>query len=166
MRNIAPTPTRRARISARFAAALTFLALISWACSDSQRVPTSSDDTVPITLPDGAVIRADLAATPDEQARGLMFRRELAPERGMIFHFPDSQARPFWMYQTLIPLDIIWMNERGVIVEISADTPPCGSTDPNDCPNYGGTIPSQYVLELAAGQAAAHQLKFGDRIEF
>ena len=70
------------------------------------------------------------------------------------------------MFQTLIPLDIIWMDQQGVVVEISADTPPCGSTNANDCPNYGGEAASQYVLELAAGQAAAHRLKVGDRITF
>jgi uncharacterized membrane protein (UPF0127 family) len=95
-----------------------------------------------------------------------MFRRELAPDRGMIFHFADNQPRPFWMFQTLIPLDIIWMNEQAVIVEISADTPPCGSPDPNACPNYGGTVASRYVLELAAGQAASHHLTVGGRIRF
>ena len=84
----------------------------------------------------------------------------------MVFQFDENQARPFWMYQTLIPLDIIWMNEQGVIVEISADTPPCGSTNPDDCPNYGGTVASRFVLELAAGQAAAHQLQVGGRIRF
>jgi hypothetical protein len=158
---------RQQAIGSALAAALAvFLSPSFYACSDSPPATTASDGTVPITLPDGEVIRAELASTPAEQARGLMFRRELAPGRGMIFHFPDSRPRPFWMYQTLIPLDIVWMNEQGVIVEISADTPPCGSTDSGDCPNYGGTIASQYVLELAAGQAAAHQLKVGGRIRF
>jgi hypothetical protein len=145
---------------------LALLALLASACGDSQPAGGSFGNTVPITLPDGSVIHADLAGTPEEQARGLMFRRELAPDRGMIFPFADSQLRPFWMYQTLIALDIIWMNEQGVVVEVSADTPPCRSADPGECPNYGGAVASQYVLELAAGQAAAHQIKVGDRITF
>ena len=70
------------------------------------------------------------------------------------------------MFQTLIPLDIIWMDPEGVIVEISADTPPCGSTNPADCPDYGGSVKSQSVLEMAGGQAVAHRLKVGDRIRF
>jgi uncharacterized membrane protein (UPF0127 family) len=127
---------------------------------------SSAAATVPVTLPDGTVIRAEIAGTPQEHARGLMFRSSLPPDRGMIFNFPDVDRRPFWMFQTLIPLDIIWMDPEGAIVEISADTPPCESRQAADCRNYGGAAPSQYVLELAAGQAAAHGLKVGDRILF
>jgi len=135
-------------------------------CSDSQSgVPKSTGD-VSVTLPDGAAIRAEVAGTPEEQQRGLMFRRELAPDRGMLFNFTSYEERPFWMFQTLIPLDIIWMDPQGVIVEISADTPPCNSTNPVGCPNYGGAVKSQSVLEFAGGQAAAHGLKVGDRIRF
>lgn len=135
-------------------------------CSDSRSAVSPSADGVSITLPDGAVIRAEVVSSAPEQQRGLMFRRELAPDRGMLFNFAAYEEHTFWMFQTLIPLDIIWMDPEGVIVEISADTPPCGSTNPSDCPNYGGSVKSQYVLELAGGQAAAHQLQVGDRIRF
>ena len=135
-------------------------------CSDPQSNASPNLDGVSITLPDGAVIRAEVVSTPEGQQRGLMFRRELAPDRGMLFNFTSYEQRPFWMFQTLIPLDIIWVDPEGVIVEISADTPPCGSTNPGDCPNYGGSVKSQSVLEIAGGQAAAHRLKVGDRIRF
>ena len=135
-------------------------------CSDPQPSASPSRDGVSITLPDGAVIRAEVVSTPEEQQRGLMFRRQLASDRGMLFNFTSYEERPFWMFQTLIPLDIIWMDPQGVIVEISADTPPCSSTNPVDCPNYGGSVKSQSVLEIAGGQAAAHQLKIGGRIRF
>lgn len=158
--------THRAIPKAAIGVLFALLTLFTPACADSERTAGSFGDTVPITLPDGAVIHAELATSPEEQARGLMFRRELAPDRGMIFHFADSQPRPFWMFQTLIPLDIIWMNEQGVIVEISPDTPPCGSTDPDGCSNYGGSVASRYVLELAAGEASAHQVIVGGSIRF
>lgn len=135
-------------------------------CSDSQPNVGPNLDGISVTLPDDTVIGAEVAGTPEEQQRGLMFRRALAPDRGMLFNFTSYEERPFWMFQTLIPLDIIWMNPQGVIVEISADTPPCGSTNPVDCPNYGGSVKSQSVLEIAGGQAAAHGLKVGDRIRF
>lgn len=135
-------------------------------CSDSPSAASPSADGVSITLPDGAVIRAEVVSSAPEQQRGLMFRRELAADRGMLFNFSTYEEHTFWMFQTLIPLDIIWIDPEGVIVEISADTPPCGSTNPSDCPNYGGSVKSQYVLELAGGQAAAHQLQVGDRIRF
>lgn len=152
--------------------ALTLLAVLLVAvtglpsCSNPQSSAGSNLDGVSITLPDGAVIRAEVAGTPEEQQRGLMFRRALAPDRGMLFNFTSYEQRPFWMFQTLIPLDIIWMDPQGVIVEISADTPPCGSTNAVDCPNYGGSVKSQLVLEIAGGQAAAHGLTVGDRIRF
>ena len=142
------------------------LAAVSFVgCADAERESTGLDG-VTITLPDGATIRAEVANTAAEQQRGLMFRRELAPDHGMLFNFTTYEERPFWMFQTLIPLDIIWMDPQGVIVEISANTPPCESTNPAGCPNYGGSVKSQLVLELAGGQAAAHQLKVGDRIRF
>ncbi len=137
------------------------------ACSGTQSSgPVSRLPVMPVTLPNGAVIQAEVASTPAEQARGLQFRDELAPDRGMIFHFFDMRERPFWMYKTRIPLDVLWLDGRGLIMEMSTDIPPCESEIARDCPTYGGKIPSKYVLELAAGQATAHGLKLGDRIGF
>jgi len=121
---------------------------------------------IPVTLPDGAVIRAELAATPADQQRGLMHRTRLASDRGMLFVFPEAVRRPFWMYSTLIPLDIIWMDTNHSIVFISANTPPCPPEKGTNCPNYGGSQPARYVLELAAGAGAGHGLKVGDRLRF
>jgi hypothetical protein len=70
------------------------------------------------------------------------------------------------MFQTRIPLDIIWLDEDRRVVEISAHTPPCGNSDPGNCPNYGGQVPSKYVLELAAGEGEAHGIDVGDQILF
>jgi uncharacterized membrane protein (UPF0127 family) len=84
----------------------------------------------------------------------------------MIFHFTGMRERPFWMYNTRIPLDVIWIDGRGQIVEMSTDTPPCEAERPPECPIYGGKIPSKFVLELAAGQAVANGLRLGDRISF
>ncbi len=143
------------------------LLLLAAGCSTGTRSSGYSGAlTIPVQLPDGAVIDAEPATTPQQQARGLMFRSELAPDRGMIFLFPDESPRGFWMYNTLIPLDIIWMNADRRIVFISAHTPPCPSPNRAECPNYGGGFAAQYVLELAAGQAAGRRLKVGDRITF
>ena len=140
---------------------------LATACSTGTR--SSSHDgalTIPVRLPGGAVIDAEPATTPQQQALGLMFRTELAPDRGMIFMFPEEGPHAFWMYDTLIPLDILWINADRRIVFISADTPPCPSPNQAQCPNYGEGFSAQYVLELAAGQAAAHGLKVGDRLAF
>lgn len=122
--------------------------------------------TVPVTLPNGRQIRAEVATDPADQARGLMFRTRLDPDQGMLFVFPEPGRHPFWMYQTLIPLDIVWMDADHRIVFVSAGTPPCPPESGQNCPNYGGQQPAQYVLELPAGAAAAQGLKPGDRLAF
>jgi len=122
--------------------------------------------TVPITLPNGKVIRAELATEPADQQRGLMFRTSLAADRGMLFVFPAPGDHPFWMYHTLIPLDILWMDVSRRIVFVSAHTSPCRSEKPEECPNYGGGHPAQFILELAAGTAAANGLRVGDTLQF
>lgn len=84
----------------------------------------------------------------------------------MLFVFPDMRPRSFYMFQTLIPLDIIWLDANRRIVYVSRDTPPCPSRNAGQCPTYGGGAPAQYVLELAGGQAAAHRLRVGDTLTF
>lgn len=137
------------------------------ACSQAESPPNVwGPSAIAVTLPDGFVVQAELAATPEQHSRGLMFRDELPAGRGMIFDFPDVRPRGFWMFQTLIPLDIIWLDAHAEVVEISAHTPPCGSSNPGECPSYGGSVASRYVLEIGAGQAAAHGVEIGRRIEF
>ena len=134
--------------------------------------PASDSETyygspgAPIGLPDGTIIQAELATTGEQVSRGMMFRTQLAADRGMLFVFSDMQPRGFYMFQTLIPLDIVWIDAGRRIVYISKDTPPCSSRNPSQCPTYGEGAPAQYVLELAAGQATAHGLKVGDRLNF
>ena len=117
-------------------------------------------------LPDGDRITAELAMTPEQQARGMMFRSHLAEDRGMLFVGARASPRSFWMYQCLIPLDIIWLDGAKRIVEIVREAPPCRERDPQRCPSYGGNVNSVYVLELAAGQAAGRGLELGDALAF
>ena len=147
--------------TALLACALTF------SCSPtSDSAPASGLGTMPVTYPDNTTIRAEVALNVLDQARGLMFRDELPPDSGMLFVFMEEAERSFWMYRTRIPLDILWLNANHEIVEISANTPPCREASRDDCPNYGGNAPAQFVLEIAAGQADAHGLKIGDRLRF
>lgn len=119
-----------------------------------------------MTLPDETAITAEVVRTPEEQAQGLMFRPYLGEKEGMLFAFEDSAPRGFWMFNTLIPLDIVWLDSNKKVVEISEMTPPCKSPDYTQCPSYGGTADSSYVIELKAGQVAAHKLKIGDQLKF
>ena len=137
------------------------------ACQSPQTLDTSTQlPTIPVRLPNGKVIRAEVARDVNDQQRGLMFRTSLAPDHGMLFVFGAPGPRPFWMYHTLIPLDMLWLNQNRRIVFISANTPPCPSEKPEECPNYGGEAYAQYVLELAGGVAAAQGLKVGDTLQF
>ena len=101
-----------------------------------------------------------------ELMRGLMFRESLPPSRGMLFIHAKEDTFRYWMYQTKIPLDLIWMDNDRRIVEMSLDTPPCRSSSATDCPNYGGNFKAKYVLEVNAGIARKNGLKTGDTLDF
>ena len=122
--------------------------------------------STPVRLPSGAEIQAELAATFTERQRGLMFRRDLPPGQGMLFLFESPGRHSFWMLNTLVPLDIIWMDDQRRIVFISENTPPCPPDISTLCPTYGGGELAQFVIELAAGQAAVHSLAVGDRLDW
>ena len=149
-----------------FSVSLCLCGIWFFACTTMREEPQSRLPTIPVTLPDGQVIRAELATDPADQQRGLMFRTALAPDGGMLFVFPQPGNHPFWMYQTLIPLDIIWIDAGRRIVFISAKTPPCPPEKGQKCPNYGGEQAAQFVLEMAAGSGVAHGLKTGDQLQF
>ena len=145
-------------------AGLMLLAMLA-ACSSEK--PSTMEDlqSALVTLPGGQKIKAERMVLVTDLARGMMFRESLAPDRGMLFFHEREGNYSYWMYQTKIPLDIVWMDRNRRIVEISANTPPC-TTAASQCPHYGGKQRSQYVLELAGGMAAKYGLKVGDILEF
>jgi uncharacterized protein len=154
------------RVAGAWATLLALALLLSGCASPTPSEPSSGLSTLAVTLPNGVEIQAELAVTPEQQMRGLMLRDALPPNGGMLFIFPETEERGFWMYQTRFPLDIIWLDENRRVVEISAHTPPCVDLDARNCPSYGGQARSKYVLELAAGEADAHGLEIGDMIRF
>ena len=121
---------------------------------------------IPLTLPNGKQLAVELRLSTEELSKGMMFRAQLPPDRGMLFVFDDSQKRPFWMYQTIVPLDMIWMDEAKRIVEIVENAPPCRERDLRNCATYGGNFETPYVLELAAGRAGALGLQAGQQVSF
>gem|GEM_PF-1099151 len=105
----------------------------------------------------------ELAVTPDERARGLMFRQQMNPERGMLFIFGEEGEYPFWMKNTLIPLDMIWINKDNEVVFISKNVQPCGS---DFCPAINPGKKAMYVLELNGGVSDKIGLGVGDKVVF
>lgn len=138
---------------------------LAWGCGP--RTVSSFEDlaTRLVTLPNGRQIRAEVAMTPVEMGKGLMFRDSLAAGRGMLFIYNRSQVTTFWMYNTRIPLDIIWLDANHRVVEIAANAQPC-KTRASDCAQYGGHAAAQYVLELAAGEAGRNGVRVGENLGF
>jgi uncharacterized protein len=113
-------------------------------------------------MPSGVEYAVELALTPEDQAQGLMFRESLPERFGMLFVFGETAPHHFWMKNTMIPLDMIWLDVAGTVVFISADTPPC-KADP--CPTYGPDSTAKMVLEIAGGKAKAEGVTAGSKLE-
>jgi len=140
--------------------------LLSVSCGAAPKssTPTPAPANGPaVILPSGARYRVELARTPEEQAQGLMFREALPPNAGMLFLFPAPDIHKFWMKNTMIPLDIIWMDSAGKVVFVSANTPQCRA-DP--CPTFGPEQPASNVLEIAGGMAKTEKIEVGGVIRF
>jgi hypothetical protein len=118
---------------------------------------------IKVFFADGKSVTAELAVTDEERARGLMFREKVLADQGMLFVFDREDVHVFWMKNTLVPLDMVWLDGDRRVIHIAADVPPC-QEDP--CPSYGPGSPARYVLELRAGEAARHGLRPGDRLQF
>jgi uncharacterized membrane protein (UPF0127 family) len=102
----------------------------------------------------------ELATTPAEREQGLMFRKTLASNAGMLFLYPDEQQVAFWMKNTLIPLDMLFLKADGSIARIAHDAVPLDETP----------IPSnadvKAVLEVNGGTATALGIKEGDKVDY
>jgi len=104
------------------------------------------------------VIRAEVAYTFETRARGLMFRKRLGPNEGMFFVFPQSELHCMWMRNTLIPLSVAFVDEKGKIVSISDMQP---QTETSHC----AAAPAKFALEMSAGWFAAKGIKSGTTIQ-
>lgn len=131
-------------------------------------LPASAADgrLIPIKTPAGAVVQAEIADTPFKRAMGLMYRDHLDKDRGMVFLFGQPQAWGFWMKNTKIPLDMIWMDAKKRVVHVERHVPICTKTD-DSCPLYKpNSEDAMYVLELAAGAAEEYKIEKGSILEF
>ncbi len=105
-------------------------------------------------------VSVEVADTPDALTRGLMYRTELAPDHGMLFLFDQEKNHPFWMKNTPIPLDMIFLSPGRTIVALHEGAEPF-SIAPID-----SKVPSIAVLEVTRGFVAAHKIAIGDRVEY
>lgn len=142
--------------------------LLALGCSNPPTAPPASETMQPPTgprviFPDGWTVRVEVANNDELRAQGLMFRDHLAPDAGMLFFFERDGEYPFWMKNTRIPLDMIWIDASRRVTHVKFEVPPC-QADP--CPSYPPNAISRYVLEVAGGVARQHGLKAGDVLKF
>ena len=105
----------------------------------------------------------EVVTSGKKMERGLQFRTSLADKAGMLFAFPSEDRYVFWMKDTLIPLDMIWMDFSQRVVFMAENVPPC-KTD--SCPVYTPTAKALYVLEINAGTVKKLGLKINDMAVF
>jgi len=145
--------------------------LCGWACasppttsaSKDQTDAKAADDLISVTIEtDRGTIpfRAEVVDTPAARQKGLMFRTELAEATGMLFVFPAESQQSFWMRNTLIPLDMIFIRADKTILGIVENAAPKTET-PRSVPGQ-----SQYVLELIGGSASRYRINAGQSVHF
>ena len=118
---------------------------------------------VPLTLPSGKVLQAEVMVNDEDRAMGLMFRPSLPLDRGMVFIFETADFHSIWMKNCKFPIDILWLDEDKKIVHVAESVPPC-KADP--CPVYNPMRRASYVIELNAGQARREGAVVGSAVRF
>lgn len=140
----------------RAAAFLLWLLPLAWTASCTG----SGGPLVTVHGTQGEVpVRVEIARTREQLSRGLMWRNELDADAGMLFVFGDTAPRTFWMKNTPLPLDILFLDERGTVLNVAASTTPYSEAP------IRSAGPARYVLEVNAGFAAKHGIGSGARVE-
>lgn len=113
------------------------------------------------------VVKLEVAQTQQEIEHGLMDRTSMPEDAGMVFLFDPPRPVNFWMYHTLIPLDMLFI-KNGKIVKLFENVPPCKSEEPRGCPTYpeGPGVDVTEVLEVNGGYAKRHNVKEGEKVFF
>lgn len=121
-----------------------------------------------------ACIDVEIADTDAKRQKGLMYRENLPENQGMLFIFEYEAPHRFWMKNTLIPLDIIWIDKDKRIVDIKANAAPCkeicepfeGGYKERNCESFTPSAKALYALEVSAGFTKTHKITIGDHITF
>ena len=153
MQNEKTKKTKLVRKLVALAIIITFGLIILIAIQSQKNIPTAVINNVEIKL--------EIATTSQEKIRGLCCRNSLAKNSGMLFVYKTPGDHRFWMKDTLIPLDMYWIDKNNKIVHIEH------SVQPSSYPKTFGTKhPSLYTLETNAGFAKIHNIQIGDTVVF
>lgn len=153
--NNSPISTQRVSQPLRVVAAFTTAMLFSLplaACSDETRLVVQSESG-------NHAFTVEVVDTPETRAQGLMYRQELADDAGMLFDFREERPVSFWMRNTFIPLDMLFIEADGTILNIHANARPHDTTS---IPSDG---PVQFVLEIPGGRSEELGIAAGDMVE-
>jgi len=156
------TGTKRAALAA-FLAAVPLLASGAPLLARTAATTKPAMQSLPLSIATARGVRrftVEMARTDEEQARGLMFRTQVAKGTGMLFPMSPPREAGFWMKNTLVPLDMIFIRADGTIARIAANTVP------KTLDVVGSGEPVVAVLELAGGAAAAQGIAANDRVNW
>ena len=119
--------------------------------------------TIPVLLPSGTKIMAEVADTPPKRLLGLMFRDQLSLNSGMLFIFEDADYHGIWMKNCRIALDILWLDKNRRVIHMEEKAPPCLA---DSCRTYYPAQKALYVLELNAGLIEREKIGLGAHLKF
>jgi uncharacterized membrane protein (UPF0127 family) len=140
----------------RIASFLVVLLFFSSAHADDVLFPTAPLD---IHTQAGVLhFTMEVATSGEQHSHGLMFRTSVPDKHGMLFIFPETRELNFWMKNTLVPLDMLFIDEKGIIRHIATGTTPKSLTP---IPSEG---PARAVIEIAGGDAAHYHIASGDKV--
>lgn len=125
----------------------------------------NSYKTTVVTLPDGFQVQARIADTPQKQAKGLMFVKHLPENEGMLFVFEQETEQLFWMKNTLIDLDIVFIGADKSVILVDSEVPHSYTYTPDSDVAYSAGY-GQYVLELPTKTAQKHAVTAGAKLDF
>lgn len=134
--------------------------ILTISCSKSKGELTYKWEYVEFS--DKLKIKVEIVKTEEERALGLMFRHSLKEDSGMLFIFEVEDYQSFWMKNCFFPLDIIFLDKNGKIVDIKENFLPC-QEDP--CPSYQSREKAKYVLEVNAGFSKKNNIKIGQKLK-
>lgn len=126
----------------------------------------ADSDLISIQTPSGTTIKAEIADTPLKRSVGLMYRDQLKKDHGMLFFFSQPQAWSFWMKNTKIALDLIWLDGKKQVTHIERNVPVCTKSD-DSCPQYRpNNDDAMYVLEITGGTVDGYKIEKGAKLQF
>lgn len=129
-------------------------------------VPGAVTTSSKVVLVNGREVKVEVADSDEKRKAGLSGRTTLAENTGMLFVFNPQDVKPvFWMKDTLIPLDIIWINDNKVVkIDVNVQ-PPKEGTPESALPKYSPSMPVDYVLEVPANFTIIHSTQVGDPVD-